>query len=129
MTWDDEVAAIKRSADLRGVDWAYIAAIRREENGKIGREFGVLSRSAPDYQTQLDTCCATIRTHLNEFPTNPLLMVTTATGPRRIIYRNEFILYSGHRYAPLGADNDPEGRNVFWPGNVRAIYRQMLGVV
>jgi len=36
----------------------------------------------------------------------------------------DFIEFLGNRYAPIGADNDPNGLNRFWVRNVKWYYEQ-----
>ena len=119
MTWDDEVAAIKEMAQRRGVDWAFVAAIRKAENGGDGRQFGVLSVEAATYEDQLMVCCNSVAHRLDEYPANPV-------GRRdgRLVYREGFIDYFARHWAPIGADNDPSGLNANWTNNVEAFYAQ-----
>ena len=39
----------------------------------------------------------------------------------------KFVDFMQRRWAPIGAENDPDGLNKFWAGNVRSILRQLLG--
>lgn len=126
MTWDEEIAAIRKAAALRGVDWAFIAAIRKAENGGPGREWGVLSEDATTYQAQLTACCASVRNRLNDYPANPVCKVERADLPPRVAYREGFIDYFARRWAPVGASNDPEGLNANWVKNVEAIYAELV---
>lgn len=105
----------------RGLDPLYIAAIRVAENGAAGKEFGVLSVSAPDYVTQLRVCTRTIAGYLLEFDGNPFVLVD-ANGLKRLCYSAAFIAYCRNHYAPLGADNDDQNLNANWLVNVSKYY-------
>jgi hypothetical protein len=117
-----ELPKIKEAAEKLGIDWAFVAAIREAENGSPGREFGVLSVGAPTYDDQLKITCNTISHRLMLYPGNPL----TADPFKRIKYNDRFIAYFASIWAPVGAANDPNGLNINWSGNVKAIYERLI---
>jgi len=82
-----------------------VASIRYAENGKEGREYGILNKKCPfGYRSQAGWCAATVAKRYNNW------------------YRNgshgDFIQYLSSSYAPIGADNDPRGLNKNWIKNV-----------
>ena len=91
-----------------------VYAIRRAENGRAGREFGILHPRAID--TNLDTqagwCAATVYKEWcrQGKPTN----------------MGTFIPLLGKRYCPVGADNDPSGLNKNWVKNATKFYNQEI---
>jgi len=91
-----------------------VYAIRRAENGRAGREFGVLHPRAID--TNLDTqagwCAATV---YKEW-----------VRQGRPSNMGTFIPLLGNRYCPVGADNDPTGLNRHWVKNVTKFYNQEI---
>lgn len=128
MDWLDELTRIRIVALDHGIDWAFIAAIRRAEWGGPGREFGVLSVAAPDYQSQLRVCTKTIRGYLmaaQDIGIHCFDLVETELGVRRLVYSASFIRYTANRYAPLEAENDESGLNANWAGNVTEWYHRL----
>lgn len=91
-----------------------VYAIRRAENGRAGREFGILHPKAVD--TNLDTqagwCAATV---YKEW--------VRQGKPRDM---GLFIPQLGKRYCPVGAENDPKGLNQNWVRNVTKFYHREI---
>jgi len=92
--------------------FALMLAIREAEKGRAGLEFGVLHPRAiyTDLRTQAAWCAGTIRANFTRFKNQEQYA--------------DYIDFLGSRYAPLGADNDPENLNRHWPGNVRFFYER-----
>ena len=87
-----------------------VAAIRYSENGGKGREYGILHRRCkPTYRSQAGWCSATVQKNYDRW---------VKAGKH-----GQFINFLGHRYCPVGAQNDPEGLNVHWIKNV-TLYTQ-----
>jgi len=83
-----------------------VAAIRYAENGRKGREFGVLHPRCPDtYRGQAGWCAATVQKNYDRW---------VAAGKK-----GDFISFLASKYAPVGVDNDPNNLNVHWYKNVR----------
>ena len=100
--WQDELALIKIAAAKYGVDWHFVAAIRKAEGGGAGREFGVLSVKAPTYAAQLEVCCQSTRHRLVEYDADnqALELHETPDGKQAVVYHRDFIAWFG---ASLGA--------------------------
>ena len=99
-----------------GVDPYAIAAIRVAENGASGREFGVLSTSAPDYSSQLRVACVSLRNRLlaygaNGYEYNGRLCLTMG-----------FVKYFAQKWAPPLVANDPTDLNANWSHNFWEAY-------
>jgi hypothetical protein len=124
INWQAEKSLITTAATARNVDPFFIMAIRQAENGSPGREFGVLSQSAPTYDDQLRLCVSTVAHRLESFPGNPL--VRDAFG--RIRYNAKWIAYFASIWAPVGLDvkNDPTGLNSNWVKNASAFYEEHI---
>jgi hypothetical protein len=122
MTWDEEIALIVPTAMAHGVDPLFIAAIRKAENGREGREFGVLAIPAHDYDTQLSITCKTVRNILANFSQNPFKLQQAARGIRRCVYTANFIAAFATKWAPPNSENDPRGLNKFWFTNASTWY-------
>ena len=87
----------------------YVAAIRYAENGGKGRQYGILhKRVKPTYRSQAGWCAATVQKNYDRW---------VKAGSK-----GEFVVFLGNRYCPVGADNDPNGLNKHWIGNVRKFY-------
>ena len=84
-----------------------VAAIRYAENGRKGREYGVLHPRAlnKSYRIQAGWCAATIGKTYKRW--------------KRSTGELDFIAFLGARYCPLEATNDPTGLNHHWIKNVR----------
>jgi len=113
-----EQAAIFGAADQYALDARFLAAIRLQENGGPGREFGVLSVSAPTYADQLDWAARTVVHRLTTYEQGTGQSPLDPDGR----YSSPFINYFAGIYAPVGAKNDPRNLNQWWPGNVIAFY-------
>lgn len=121
ISYEVEWPQIKAEAAKIGLDPYFIWAIRRVENGDPGKEYGVLSVSAPTYADQLRVCCSSVRHRLVEFSQdkNPALTnYTCPNGDVVLIYSQQFVQYLGKIYAPIGAGNDPENKNLNWVRDV-----------
>jgi len=83
-----------------------VAAIRYSENGKAGKEFGILHKRCPKtFRGQAGWCAATVaKNHARWLKAGK---------------QGEFVVFLGRRYCPVGADNDPNSLNQHWIGNVR----------
>lgn len=105
--------------DLRPTLAPIVAAIRFAENGKPGREYGVLGagvrrdmkRKGDTYRPQAGWCAATVQKTYDRW--------TKAGKP------GEFIVFLGKRYCPVGADNDPTGLNKHRIKNVTRISKEL----
>ncbi len=115
---------IEAEAALYGpfLDPAILKAIRMTENGAPGREFGVLSVSAPTYAEQLSVAAATVAHRLWSYPGNPI----TETAVRRLVVSNAWIAWFASIWAPQGVVNDPNGLNANWVKNFTAYYTQFI---
>jgi hypothetical protein len=75
-----------------------LCAIRKHENGRPGREFGVLSKAAQKYADGY------------------VSFIIQGEAAAQIIldsYSGDLVSFS-NRYAPVGAENDPDNLNRFW---------------
>ena len=103
-----------------------VAAIRCQEDGRKGREYGILDARALDksYRTQAGWCAATVQKNWDRYLTggecnNSKCTIKHKPGNSRDM--QSYICYLGHVYCPVGADNDPKGLNRNWIGNVKKI--------
>ena len=89
-----------------------VAAIRYAENGRKGREYGVLHPRAlnKSYRIQAGWCAATVQKNYDRWE--------QAGAP------GEVVVYLGNIYCPVGADNDPTGLNQHWIKNVSKLYKK-----
>jgi len=92
-------------AELRSELAPIVAAIRYAENGRKGREYGILhKRVGPTYRSQAGWCAATVQKNHDRW---------VKAGRK-----GEYLVFLAKRYCPIGADNDPNGLNRHWLGNV-----------
>jgi hypothetical protein len=116
----DEALVIAREADRTGVDPSLLTALRRTENGGPGKEFGVLSVPAPDVGGQARIAANTVRNNVVRFERRGGIAVDPSSGR----YTEDFLRFLSSRYAPVGAQNDPNGLNRFHAANLIAHYRK-----
>ena len=90
--------------------FALILAIRESERGRPGCEFGVMHPEAREtnLRTQAEWAIGTVKKNLERF--------------EKQTEEKDFITFLGKRYAPVGAENDPENLNQNWIKNVRYWY-------
>jgi hypothetical protein len=88
-----------------------LLAIRMAENGRSGLEFGVMHPKANDLDSQAGWAAATVVKNYQRW--------IKAGKPKG------YIQFLGDRYCPVGADNDPNGLNRHWVGNVTYWYKKL----
>ena len=118
----EDAIRVNIRAELRAELAPIVAAIRHAENGRAGREYGVLGdairrdmvRRGDTYRPQAGWCAATVQKTYDRW--------VRAGRP------GAFIAYLGKRYCPIGADNDPQGLNRHWVKNVTAWRQKISGV-
>lgn len=88
-----------------------LVAIRLSENGGKGREFGVMSKKANTYRRQAGWCAAICWLRYQEWKDGDKMP-------------SKFLVYLANRYAPVGASNDPLGKNSNWLKNVQHYMRE-----
>lgn len=112
------------------IDARLLAALRKAENGRPGRDFGVLSiatyqpkdTSLPElqhaFQDQATIAARTIANNLTRYRAN---IKQEPIGPDGRV-TSEFITYFSNIYAPSGVANDPTNLNQFHVGNLKGYY-------
>lgn len=115
-----EAEVIVREARRSGIDPALLIALRRTENGRAGREFGVLSIPAFGLEEQARVAANTVRKTMARFERQGGTVVDPATGR----YTEDFLRFFSARYAPAGVANDPLGLNRFHAANLIAHYER-----
>lgn len=112
---EEEQTVIFRTAAEIGVPATFLAAIRLAENGRAGREFGVLSEEASTYDSQARICALSIRNNTYRFvEKHDRWPIDAATGTLGMTFVN----FMAARWAPRGVENDPNDLNAHWPKNV-----------
>jgi hypothetical protein len=114
-----EIPVIRAAAERNGIkygsdDWFLLLAIRKSENGKPGREFGILNSKAYNLDLQAAWCACTIRNQHKR------------SGIKEV--NDKYIASLAARYCPVGAVNDPKGLNKNWIRNVTYWYKLLKGV-
>lgn len=120
--FEGEKEKIRAASALKNVDWLFVCAIRKQENGSAGREFGVISEAADNYDDQLRICVASVAHRVAAYQLNPL--VRTPEG--RLRYSVSWIAHFAGIWAPVGAKNDPTELNENWFPNVCSFYDEFL---
>ena len=103
------VSAVERNVTdeaLRPCFVRLLRAIRKAENGRHGREFGIMDRRANDLDSQAGWWPATcFKVYLR-----------WSAGQQGVGL--PYLVALRDQYAPLDAENDPNGLNENWIGNV-----------
>jgi hypothetical protein len=125
----NEQAAILALAAKYGVDPAALAALRLAENGRAGREFGVLSVATGGNATLPPTDpgstfwlqgAAAATSLQNQMARQRAAGINPLDDSKRLTY--EFWDTWSKRWAPQGAANDPTGLNRNWLANAWGAY-------
>ena len=116
---DHEQAVILQIAAEIGVPATFLAAIRIAENGRAGREFGVLSEAADTYEAQARIAALSIRNNAFRYVSRFREWPVDAQGG----LSEAFTKFMASRYAPVGTANDPTNLNQHWVKNVWRVYR------
>lgn len=113
---EDELKIIRKEAienHCTGELFYVLLAIRKAEGGRKGLEFGVLHPKArnTNLEVQAGWASATVAKNYQRWK--------NAGCP------DDFIIFLGNRYCPVGADNDPDGLNKYWITNVKYWYAKL----
>jgi len=102
--------------------YAFMLAVRMCEQGRKGREFGVMAQGAidTDLETQAEWTMSTLIKDTKRWYTD-----TLANGKKKSDYPG-FIFYFGDKWCPIGADNDPNNLNKYWLPNFQKFYNLFL---
>lgn len=95
-----------------------LAAVRYAENGRAGREYGVLHPKALGecYRTQAGWSAATIQKQFDRY-------VKAGGKPDDVA---AYLISLRNRYCPIGSHNDPTNLNENWLRNVTKFRRAIL---
>ena len=103
--FDDAIATNIRPECVRELA-PIVAAIRYAENGRAGREYGILHpRVDPTYRSQAGWCAATVQKNWDRW--------------HKAGAKGEFITFLGGRYCPLDDPRDKDKLNRHWIPNVK----------
>jgi len=116
-----ELPAIRRAAErnnCRGDDFLILLAIRKAENGRAGREFGIMHPAAidTDLETQAAWAAATIVKNRQRWSQEVFIAIGEGKPVRAAASGPGFIEFLADRYCPSSID--PVG-NINWKENVR----------
>jgi len=114
-----EIPVIRKAAERNGMkfgsdDWFLLLAIRQAENGRAGRQFGILNKKAYNLDLQAAWCACTIRNQHRR------------SGIKEV--NEKYLLSLQKRYCPENASNDPTGLNSNWLRNVTYWFKKLKGV-
>lgn len=102
----DDAVRVNIRPELRTKLAPYVAAIRYAENGRAGREYGILHpRVKPTYRSQAGWCAATVQKNWDRW---------VKAGRK-----GEFVTFLGGRYCPLSDPRDKDKLNQHWIPNVK----------
>ena len=101
--------------------YAFMLAVRMAEQGRKGREFGVMAQGAidTDLETQAEWTMATLIKDTKRWYTGELAKGKKEDYP-------SFVFYFADKWCPIGADNDPNNLNKNWLPNFQKYYSLFL---
>ncbi|MDI9607202.1 MAG: hypothetical protein QM228_02970 [Atribacterota bacterium] len=99
--------------------YALMLAVRKQENGKPGLEFGVMAAKGTDLEEQARWAVVTFLKNIERWERAVREGNWKPKYPSREL---DYIAYLGNRWAPVGASNDPAGLNQYWIPNVQRLY-------
>lgn len=101
--------------------YAFMLAVRMCEQGRKGREFGVMAQGAidTDLKTQAEWTMTTLIKDTKRWHTGELAKGKKEDYPT-------FIHYFADKWAPIGAENDPNNLNQYWLPNFQKFYSLFL---
>ena len=97
--------------------YALMLAVRKQENGKPGLEFGVMAAKDTDLEEQARWAIVTFIKNIQRWERKEGGWKTKFTNPEQ-----DYIAFLGSRWCPVGAINDPLGLNKHWIPNVQQLY-------
>jgi len=106
---------VRRIASRFGVDAGLIAAVEHAE----GNILKAIQCSFPNVKTRDDALEITCRSAIHAMSD----FIRSDAGDDNVPLKKRFVEFWAHRWAPVGADNDPKGLNANWPKNVLAGWR------
>lgn len=97
--------------------YAFMLAVRMCEQGRKGREFGVLAQGAvdTDLETQAEWTMSTLIKDTKRWHTGSLAKGKKEDYP-------SFVFYFADKWCPIGADNDPNNLNKNWLPSFQKFY-------
>ncbi len=100
--------------------YALSLAVRRQEDGPLGLEFGVMAAKGTDLEEQTRWAVVTFIKNIQrwERALQNNSWKRTNSNPEL-----DYIAFLGQRWAPLGVVNDPLGLNRYWVPNVQKLYQ------
>jgi len=98
--------------------YALMLAVRKQENGKPGLEFGVMAAKDTDLEEQARWAIVTFIKNIQRWERKEGGWKTKFSNPEQ-----DYIAFLGNRWAPVGAINDPLGLNKYWIPNVQQLYK------
>jgi len=108
--FDDAIATNIRPECVRELA-PIVAAIRYAENGRAGREYGILHpRVDPTYRSQAGWCAATVQKNWDRW--------------HKAGAKGEFVTFLGGRYCPLDDPRDKDKLNRHWIPNVKKFQKR-----
>lgn len=101
--------------------YAFMLAVRMAEQGRKGREFGVMAQGAidTDLETQAEWTMSTLIKDTKRWHTDTLAKGKKEDYP-------SFVFYFADKWCPIGADNDPNNLNKYWLPNFQKFYGLFL---
>lgn len=99
--------------------YALSLAVRKQENGDAGLEFGVMAAKGTDLEEQTRWAVVTFLKNIERWER---ARKNGEWKPQNSNPELDYIVYLGNRWAPIGVANDPFGLNKYWIPNVQKLY-------
>ncbi len=102
--------------------YALTLAVRRQEDGPEGTEFGVMHPKAKGTNLEEQARWAVV-TFIKNILRWERAKERGEWAPVNSDPELDYIVFLGRRWAPVGAKNDPLGLNRYWIPNVQRLYK------
>ena len=100
--------------------YALMLAVRKQENGKPGIEFGVMAARGTDLEEQARWAIVTFIKNIQRWER---ALQNNSWKRTNSNLELDYIAFLGKRWAPIGVVNDPLGLNRYWVPNVQKLYQ------
>lgn len=100
--------------------YALMLAVRKQENGREGLEFGVMAAKDTDLEEQARWAIVTFIKNIQRWER---AIRDNSWKRTNSSLELDYIAFLGNRWCPVGAANDPLGLNKYWIPNVQQLYK------
>jgi hypothetical protein len=116
---EEEKKTIINVSKEYGIDSKILIALRKTENGEIGKEMGILGYNTKSFLDQARLSARTIQNNMKRFEKN---FPGEKAVDKDLKFTPEFIVFFSNIYAPVGVGNDKNNLNKNHKNNLSSLY-------